>query len=75
MKALGERIPKMYDTWVKTWCFTAAAIFKVEIPGDPKSRISALKTSPMTAGHAWHLVLCATLGICDQPFHVKISCQ
>ena len=73
MKALGERIPKMYDTWVKTWCLTAAAIFKVEILGNPKPWFLALKPSPMNAGQVWHLDLCATLGICDQLFKVKMA--
>ena len=65
----------MYDTWVKTWCIAAAAIFQSKIQGDPKSRISALKTPPMKASHVLHFDLCATHGICDQPFHWKISCQ
>ena len=38
-----------------------------------KPRFLGLKPSPMNAGQVWHLDLCATLGICDQLFKVKMA--
>ena len=65
---MGLRIPKICLVWFGTWWVAPASLPKLKIFEPSKQLIFDLGPPPLNAGQVPWADLCATLGVCDQPF-------